>query len=338
MFCNMCGTNIPDGADFCPNCGADLRQFKQAATQPAEEPAPQETAEDIAQKAAQEAAQKAAEETANAEPQQISAESTTPMMDIPIADAPEDEIDPESGTTVLTADMSGPLTASEAPQGFADTASTADPFTSASTDSFASAPVEEPVAAPAPAEEPAAEEPVKEEVHQHQPQAPEGKVVTPAPVTGSSILSDESVAPVTPTVQAQPLPQAQPANQSFNQVNQGGFNANAQQNAQFNQNPYMPAGGQGITVINQMGGGDVPEEYKPISPWGYLGYTILFGIPLVGLILMFVWGFGATTNKNLKNYARFYLITIAITVALYILILIISAITGAAIIGGLSDY
>ena len=27
---------------------------------------------------------------------------------------------------------------------------------------------------------------------------------------------------------------------------------------------------------------DVPEEYKPISMWGYFGYEILFAIPLIG--------------------------------------------------------
>jgi len=295
----MCGTSLPDGTDFCPNCGTDLRQFKQQPADAVQQPVDTE------------------QQPADKEPQQISAESTTPMMDIPIADAP-DEVDPESGTTVLTADMSGPLTSTEAPQGFTDT-NTADPFASATA---------EPVAPTA-----VSEQLVAEDVKQHQPQAPEGKVVTPAPVTGSSILSDDSVAPVIPTVPAQPLPQAQNVSNSFNQEN----NFARAEGQQYNQNPYMSAGGQGVTVINQMGSGAIPEDYKPISPWGYIGYTLIFSIPIVGLIMMFVWGFGAT-NKNLKNFARSYLIIMLISVVLSIIILLISAITGAAILGGLSDY
>ena len=47
-------------------------------------------------------------------------------------------------------------------------------------------------------------------------------------------------------------------------------------------------------------------EYQPISMWGYFGYEILFSIPLVGLIMLLVFSFGGTPNKNLKNFARSY--------------------------------
>lgn len=50
----------------------------------------------------------------------------------------------------------------------------------------------------------------------------------------------------------------------------------------------------------------IPEEYKPISMWGYFGYEILFSIPCVGIILLLVFSFGGTKNKNLKNFARSY--------------------------------
>ena len=48
----------------------------------------------------------------------------------------------------------------------------------------------------------------------------------------------------------------------------------------------------------------IPEEYRPISMWGYFGYSLLFAIPLVGFILICVFSFGGTRNVNLKNYAR----------------------------------
>lgn len=50
----------------------------------------------------------------------------------------------------------------------------------------------------------------------------------------------------------------------------------------------------------------IPEEYQPISMWGYFGYSILFAIPIVGLILLIVFSLGGTGNINLRNYARSY--------------------------------
>ena len=282
MFCNMCGNNVPDNADFCPNCGADLRAFKQETTS---EPAA------------------AVPEAAPVEPQLSSAE-TSPMMDIPIAEAPDDA---EADTTVLTADMSGPLTMEDAPQ----------------TEGFSS--VQEP------------------EVRQHQPQVPEGKVVTPAPVTGSSILSDESVAPVgpaqmpTPEPGPAPEPVPAPAPQAAAPAPAPAPQPAPQQNPyQANAYGQPQPGQQGVTVINQMAPAGVPEEFTPISPWGYVGYSLLFtAIPLVSLILLFVFAFGATKNINVKNFAKSYLLIYLITIIIWIVILIISAITGAAILSGL---
>ena len=48
----------------------------------------------------------------------------------------------------------------------------------------------------------------------------------------------------------------------------------------------------------------VPEEYRPIGMWGYFGYELLFMIPIVGLIMVLIFSFGGTANKNLKNFAR----------------------------------
>lgn len=42
----------------------------------------------------------------------------------------------------------------------------------------------------------------------------------------------------------------------------------------------------------------------PITMWGYFGYGILFGIPLVGWIINLVFAFGGTQNINLRNFAR----------------------------------
>lgn len=51
---------------------------------------------------------------------------------------------------------------------------------------------------------------------------------------------------------------------------------------------------------------NIPDEYKPISMWGYFGYQILFSLPCIGFILLLVFALGGTQNKNLKNFARSY--------------------------------
>lgn len=72
-----------------------------------------------------------------------------------------------------------------------------------------------------------------------------------------------------------------------------------------------------------MGENQIPEEYKPITMWGYFGYEILFSIPLIGFMLLLVFAFGGTRNKNLKNFARSYFcfyILVAVLIFLFVLI------------------
>ncbi len=57
-------------------------------------------------------------------------------------------------------------------------------------------------------------------------------------------------------------------------------------------------------------------------------------IPLVGFIMLFVWGFGSGTNQNKANFAKGALILFAILVALYMLIALIF---GAAILSNLGN-
>ena len=55
----------------------------------------------------------------------------------------------------------------------------------------------------------------------------------------------------------------------------------------------------------------VTTDYNPISVWGYVGYSILFGIPFVGFISLVVFAFDK--NINLRNYARSQLVLYAIS-------------------------
>ncbi len=74
---------------------------------------------------------------------------------------------------------------------------------------------------------------------------------------------------------------------------------------------------------------NIPEEYRPISMWGYFGYQILFAIPLIGFIILLVFSFGGTKNKNLRNFARSYFCYFILIV---ILVLIFTAIYSFGII------
>lgn len=66
---------------------------------------------------------------------------------------------------------------------------------------------------------------------------------------------------------------------------------------------------------------NIPEEYRPISMWGYFGYELLFSIPCVGFILLLVFSLGGAKNLNVRNFARSYfcfLIIIAVLVGILV--------------------
>lgn len=64
-------------------------------------------------------------------------------------------------------------------------------------------------------------------------------------------------------------------------------------------------------------------EYKPISMWGYFGYEILFSIPIIGFVLLIIFSFGGTPNKNLRNFARSYFCFVILLVAVGIIIAVL---------------
>lgn len=109
--------------------------------------------------------------------------------------------------------------------------------------------------------------------------------------------------------------------------NNGSYAYNQQGAGTYGNQPYMN---------NNMGFDEnsIPEEYRPINMWGYFGYQILFAIPCVGLIMLLVFSFGGTKNKNLKNFARSYFCMLIIGV---ILVAIIMAIGGVGFLSSVSN-
>ena len=65
---------------------------------------------------------------------------------------------------------------------------------------------------------------------------------------------------------------------------------------------------------------NIPEQYEPISMWGYLGYSILFALPIIGIIMIFVFSFSKDENINVRNYAKSYILIYVIGVILYLIL------------------
>ena len=73
---------------------------------------------------------------------------------------------------------------------------------------------------------------------------------------------------------------------------------------------------------------NIPEEYRPISMWGYFGYEILFSIPIVGFICLIIFAIGAK-NVNKKNFARSHFCYTIICFTVFLVALAIVLATGA---------
>ena len=81
---------------------------------------------------------------------------------------------------------------------------------------------------------------------------------------------------------------------------------------------------------------NIPDKYKPISMWGYFGYQILFGIPLIGFIFLLIFALGGTNNENLKNYSRSYFCVLILS--LVFLVIAIACGLGSVAVGILNDW
>lgn len=65
----------------------------------------------------------------------------------------------------------------------------------------------------------------------------------------------------------------------------------------------------------------VDENKKVMSVTDWLVTILVYAIPLVGFIMLFVWAFGGNTNENRANMAKAMLIWIAIFMVFGIFIL-----------------
>lgn len=71
-------------------------------------------------------------------------------------------------------------------------------------------------------------------------------------------------------------------------------------------------------------------ESEPLSVGKYIGMFLLMCLPLLNIILLLVWSFGGSVNRNRKNFARASLIMFAIMLLLWI-------VAGGLIMGALNS-
>lgn len=65
-----------------------------------------------------------------------------------------------------------------------------------------------------------------------------------------------------------------------------------------------------------------PFNTNVVSVKSWLGTLALLIIPVVNIILLFVWAFGGDTNLNKQNYAKAQLILMAIIIGLYLIVFV----------------
>ena len=63
------------------------------------------------------------------------------------------------------------------------------------------------------------------------------------------------------------------------------------------------------------------QQYNPISVGEWIITTIILAIPIVGFIMLFVWGFGSNTQPSKANWAKATLIMMGIGIVLSFLFL-----------------
>ena len=106
----------------------------------------------------------------------------------------------------------------------------------------------------------------------------------------------------------------------------------------FNMNEQKPGENpvQNPTPVQQYDPQSDPR-YRLISSWGYVGYGILFSIPIVGFVLLIVYSL-SNENYNRRNYARSYFCWLLIGLIIFGIFLAIGVATSGSLQSFLSNY
>lgn len=72
---------------------------------------------------------------------------------------------------------------------------------------------------------------------------------------------------------------------------------------------------------------NLPEKYRPLSPWAYFGLTVLFSIPVIGFIFLIVFSISGA-NINRRNFARSFWCSLVLALILIGLLALFGIIAG----------
>lgn len=161
--------------------------------------------------------------------------------------------------------------------------------------------------------------------------------VVDVPQSYATQETQNAVAPPTPSyapeVQQSPVSFTPPYQSSYAPPPPSGNSGYSPPPPSYTPNPQMPYGG-GYNPNPMAYGGDDPT---PLSTGSFLGYLLLFSVPLVGFICQLVFAFGQG-NVNRKNLARAYLLLQVITTALTFLLFFIFGAAIAALAESMGGY
>jgi len=62
----------------------------------------------------------------------------------------------------------------------------------------------------------------------------------------------------------------------------------------------------------------IPPQYRPMGAWSYIGYNILFAIPIIGFICVIIFAC-SSSNIARRSYARSILLALLISIILGVL-------------------
>ena len=62
------------------------------------------------------------------------------------------------------------------------------------------------------------------------------------------------------------------------------------------------------------------QQYNPMSIGDWIITSLIFAIPIVGFVMLFVWGFGSNTQPSKANWAKATLIMIGISIVIFLFI------------------
>lgn len=71
--------------------------------------------------------------------------------------------------------------------------------------------------------------------------------------------------------------------------------------------------------MNQVNSTLQEKEYSPISIGDWIVTFIILAIPIVNIIMLFVWAFGSNTQPSKQNFAKANLILMVILIFIFIL-------------------